>query len=340
MSTFKLKEFLTLRTTGSIVVVQHTDGAIRSFALEEAEQQVLQHLLSEGLTAAALQAWQSPLKDYLATQDLFREEQGAAAQRERHDLYFDYIAYKYATDIDKQRLETSRVLVLGAGGGGAGVLYQLAQLGLKYLSVVDFDIVSETDFRRSMVYRKRHIGLKKTAVLQEELLENFDTQLTVFDSRVDAANIEDILNAASYDLVVNCIDPDPEHKMVLNRLCQQYKVPVMFMAYSYETLLVGPLIVPGSTGCYESYNKHVYETAGGRFDFYNIRRFPSTYLHHPSTNFSINMLCAFAVRDIVFFLLGKYEIVATLGTLLLLDGVGMSIDTFELNCTECAVCKP
>lgn len=342
MVTFKLKEFLTLRTAGDTVVVQHTDGQVRSFAMDAAEQEVLQRLLShQGLEGAAFAAWQSPLKDYFLEQDLFREEEGRPARRERHDLYLDYIAYKYATPIDKQQLEAKRVLVLGAGGGGAGVLYQLAQLGIKELAVADFDTVSETDIRRSMVYRKRHIGQKKTTVLQQELGENFGTALTIFDVKIDAGNINRILSSGRYDLVVNGIDPDPEHKMILNRLCHQYRVPVLFIAYSYEMLLVGPFVVPGSTSCYESYNKHVRETVEGRFDFYSIRRMPSDYLHHPSANFSINMLCAFAVRDILFFLAGKYEIVATWGTLLFLDGVGMSIDTFELNCTDdCPVCKP
>lgn len=339
MSTFKLKEFITLRTTGTAIIMQHSDGGIRPFALNLEKQEILERLLSEGLQAEEFQAWESPLKTYFIENDLLREEYIQQPYRERFDLYLDYVEYKYGTQIDRSQIGQKRVLVLGAGGGGAGVIYQLAQLGVRQLAVADFDTVSESDIRRSFIYKRAHIGLKKTAVLQQELSENFGTALTAFDVKINAVEIDKILKEGSYDIVINCIDPDPEHKMVLNRLCHQYNIPVMFIAYSYEMLLVGPLIVPGSTSCYESYNKHVHETVDSQFDFHNIRRMPSSYLSHPSVNFSINTLCSFAVRDILFFLIGKPEIVATWGTLIFLDSIGMSVDTFELNCTDCSVCQ-
>lgn len=339
MSMFKLKEFVTLRTTGEAIVIQHSDGSIRFFPLDLEPRDILDRLLNDGLNEQEMINWKSPLKTYFTEQGLLRREHIQQPYRERFDLYLDYVEHKYETRVDRDLIGKKKVLVLGAGGGGAGVIYQLAQLGIRHLSVADFDIVSESDIRRSFVYKTAHVGLKKTDVLKEELSENFGTSLTVFDVKINETEIERILQQDRYDMVVNCIDPDPEHKMILNRLCHHHRTPVLFIAYSYEMLLVGPLIVPGSTSCYESYNKHVRATVDSRFDFHSITRIPSAYLSHPSVNFSINTLCSFAVRDILFFLIGKPEIVATWGTLIFLDSIGMSMDTYELNCIDCPVCQ-
>jgi hypothetical protein len=85
------------------------------------------------------------------------------------------------------------------------------------------------------------------------------------------------------------------------------------MAYSFETNIIGPLFVPGITCCDLSLNEYQKSIYGDDHDFNKVNKLFTTYTTHPSINFNINILANLILKEIIFFLLGKFEFVNSLG---------------------------
>jgi molybdopterin/thiamine biosynthesis adenylyltransferase len=62
----------------------------------------------------------------------------------------------------QQQLKAARVLVIGAGGLGAPVLYYLAAAGVGTLGIVDDDLVSLSNLQRQVIHDTGTIGSLKT----------------------------------------------------------------------------------------------------------------------------------------------------------------------------------
>src|SRR5574344_2901978 len=67
------------------------------------------------------------------------------------------------------RLRAAHVLVIGLGGVGAYAAEMLCRAGVGELTLVDADIVSETNINRQLVALHTTIGRRKTDVLAERL---------------------------------------------------------------------------------------------------------------------------------------------------------------------------
>ena len=97
------------------------------------------------------------------------------------------------------------MIVFGLGGVGSFCAEALVRSGVGYLSIVDFDVVSESNLNRQLPALGSTIGQKKTEVLRKRLLDiNSDVKIQVFDTFVSEKNIGDIFSER-YDFVVKKI---------------------------------------------------------------------------------------------------------------------------------------
>jgi bacteriocin biosynthesis cyclodehydratase domain-containing protein len=176
-------------------------------------------------------------------------------ERTRHDRqlrYFSEVTSGTVAPSEFQgRLREARVLMLGAGGLGSWVLYGLACCGIGEVVVVDHDRVEESNFNRQILYRERDIGRAKVEAAAEALRE-FDSACRVRPVR---ARIEDTASvrrlAEDADVVVNSADwPAHDIERWVNAACFEAGVPFITMSHSPPVGRVGPLYVPGVTGCF------------------------------------------------------------------------------------------
>lgn len=106
-----------------------------------------------------------------------------------------------------EKLKTKHVLVVGLGGVGAYAAEQLCRAGIGEMTIVDADVVDETNINRQLIALTSTIGNPKTELLKERLLQiNPNLKLHVIQEYIKDESTEDLLNRTSYDYVLDAID--------------------------------------------------------------------------------------------------------------------------------------
>jgi len=72
--------------------------------------------------------------------------------------------------VPQQRLAEEHVTVIGVGAIGRQVALQLASIGVRNLTLIDFDHVDQTNVT-TQGYRRREIGMPKVAATRQSVLE-------------------------------------------------------------------------------------------------------------------------------------------------------------------------
>ena len=105
----------------------------------------------------------------------------------------------------QEKLRSSRVLVVGAGGLGAPVLAYLSAAGVGRIGIVDDDRVDLTNLQRQILFRDADIGKLKAQIAAEHVRSiNPHIAIDIFAVSFDAGNARDLVRP--YDLVVDCTD--------------------------------------------------------------------------------------------------------------------------------------
>ncbi|MEV4109444.1 ThiF family adenylyltransferase [Nonomuraea sp. NPDC049695] len=144
-------------------------------------------------------------------------------------------------------LSRTHVAVLGAGAIGGHVALQLATSGVGRLTILDDDRVELSNLHRQHLYTVRDLGEPKTAAAARTLLEHCpDLEVRQIERRITGP--EDVITDA--DLVVNTVDtPQPHIRRWVNQACVEAGTPFVTGGFNQHVGLVGPLVVPGKTGC-------------------------------------------------------------------------------------------
>ena len=113
-------------------------------------------------------------------------------------------ANTYLTPEERAALESVRVGIAGAGGLGSNCAMHLVRAGVKHLTVVDFDVVNESNLNRQFFFRDQ-LGRKKVEALKENLLRiDPDADIRAVDMRLDASSAREVF--ADCGIVVEAFD--------------------------------------------------------------------------------------------------------------------------------------
>jgi tRNA threonylcarbamoyladenosine dehydratase len=105
-----------------------------------------------------------------------------------------------------EKLSNSHVLVVGLGGVGAYAAEMLCRAGIGHMTIVDGDIVQETNLNRQLPSLKSTLGLKKAIVMQQRMKDiNPEIELIVIDNFIRDDKMIEILDGP-FDYVVDAID--------------------------------------------------------------------------------------------------------------------------------------
>lgn len=105
-----------------------------------------------------------------------------------------------------ERLHRCHVAVFGIGGVGSFCAEALARAGIGQLTLVDDDVVSESNLNRQLVALRSTIGMAKTEVMAERI-QDIDPccKVTVLTKRYEPASREEFFSGR-YDYIADAID--------------------------------------------------------------------------------------------------------------------------------------
>jgi molybdopterin/thiamine biosynthesis adenylyltransferase len=149
----------------------------------------------------------------------------------------------------QERLRDCKVGLLGAGGVGSHVSFDLMGLGVRDLTLVDFDKVELSNLNRQILYTEGDIGNRKVELAVRRLSEYYPGATINGVERMlgSADDVEEIIR--DRDFVFCAVDRPKMHVVRwVNDACVRAGVP--FIGGGVETQRsVIYLIIPGVTGC-------------------------------------------------------------------------------------------
>lgn len=148
----------------------------------------------------------------------------------------------------QQRIEKSKVLIVGTGGLGSAVAFYLAVAGVGYLRLCDYDVIELSNLNRQILHNEERLGQSKVESAQRTLTR-LNPQITVDPrhEKITSVNIETIIK--DIDVIVDCLD-NYEARCILNQSACKASIPFV---YGSMNGLEGQLsfLSPPQTPCFQ-----------------------------------------------------------------------------------------
>lgn len=174
------------------------------------------------------------------------------ARFDRQLRYFSDVGTAGITPSECQdRLREAKVAVLGVGGLGGWAAWALACCGVGEMWLIDGDRVEISNLNRQIPYTEADIGLLKVECAAARLRAfNSKAKITATARRLESeADIAEFI--AGSDVVIDAADwPAHDIERWCNSACFKAGIPYITMSHFPPIARVGPLYVPGKTGCF------------------------------------------------------------------------------------------
>lgn len=151
----------------------------------------------------------------------------------------------------QQRLANATVCLLGLGGLGSWAAWGLVSAGVGAIVGVDGDRVELSNLNRQILYRQTDVGELKTTAAGATL-ERFRRELHYRPVMARIDGVEAVRAAIrGSDFAIDSLDWPP-HAVTrwVAEACFREGIPYLALSQHPPLVRIGPLYVPGETGCY------------------------------------------------------------------------------------------
>ncbi|MCS3735860.1 HesA/MoeB/ThiF family protein [Mucilaginibacter dorajii] len=151
-----------------------------------------------------------------------------------HNLrYSCQMALPGFSETAQKLLQQAKVLIVGAGGLGCPAAQYLTSTGVGTIGIADFDVVSESNLHRQILYTPADIGQEKAILACMRLqAQNPGVKLLPHVEKITSTNVLDIVK--QYDIVIDGTD-NFETRYLLNDACVLNGKPLVYGAiYQFE----------------------------------------------------------------------------------------------------------
>lgn len=146
------------------------------------------------------------------------------------ERYARHIILKEVGGHGQQKLMSSKVLMIGAGGLGSPLLMYLAAAGVGTLGIIDDDEVALSNLQRQIIHQTNAVGKEKTKSAKATLAAiNPDVNIVTHQMRLNVDNAEEIIE--QYDIVADGCD-NFTTRFLVNDTCLKLKKPLVSGALS------------------------------------------------------------------------------------------------------------
>lgn len=126
----------------------------------------------------------------------------------------------------QKQLSDARILIIGAGGLGNPLATYLTTMGVGYITILDGDIISETNLHRQFYFRDKDIKYHKSQILAESLVsQNPYVTINYANLFLNEANAFEFIK--NHDLVCDCTD-NVTARILIDKICGEQKKPLIY----------------------------------------------------------------------------------------------------------------
>nr|YP_009370357.1 molybdopterin biosynthesis protein [Bulboplastis apyrenoidosa]ARO90846.1 molybdopterin biosynthesis protein [Bulboplastis apyrenoidosa] len=195
----------------------------------------------------------------------------------------------------QQRLGSSKVICIGAGGLASTILLYLCASGVGTIGIIDNDYVEVSNLQRQIIYNTYHINRLKVDCAKQELLKiNPKCQINTYHTILSDYNSIEIIK--KYDIIIDCTD----------NLIVRYVL-------TKTSLFLNKIIVYGAISQFQ-----------GQLSIFNFQGASSYKDLYPSIN-SINLVNNCTAEGVLGILPGIIGILQATETIKLILGIGTSM---------------
>ncbi len=127
----------------------------------------------------------------------------------------------------QRRLASARVLLVGAGGTGGAIAHLLVRAGVGSLTILDRDVVEESNLHRQLLYEEGDVGAPKAYVASKRLRAvNSEVKVEALADDFSPANAEALVGGA--DIAMDGTD-NLETRYLLNDVCVKLGKPWVYV---------------------------------------------------------------------------------------------------------------
>lgn len=115
------------------------------------------------------------------------------------------------------KLSQTKVILFGIGGVGSWCAESLVRTGLKHITIVDDDVVCESNMNRQLMATTKTVGIPKVDALCERLREiSPEAEILPLGKRYTKASASEF-NLENYDFILDAIDSlEDKTELILN----------------------------------------------------------------------------------------------------------------------------
>lgn len=148
----------------------------------------------------------------------------------------------------QEKILQSRVIVMGVGGLGSGVIMNLAALGVGYIKIVDDGIVQENDLNRQLIHKYKNIS-RARVISAKDWIQEYNSDVKVEIQKIKLNEINYFNTIQGYDIIVDCFN-DYESNYMLNEVAVRHNLPLVYGGIQATRGQI-TTILPSKTGCLE-----------------------------------------------------------------------------------------
>lgn len=123
-----------------------------------------------------------------------------------------------------ENLKNKEVIIVGCGGTGCNIANIICRWPLKKITLIDCDMVEETNLERQLLFDNNDLGQFKQEVAEEKL-KQFNSNIEVVSEFLSEKNVDKLQS----DLVIDATD-NLQTRKIINSYCQSKNIPWLFTA--------------------------------------------------------------------------------------------------------------
>ena len=143
---------------------------------------------------------------------------------DEYEIFSRQFILKVFSEKNIEKLEKSKVSIIGIGGIGCPLATYLVSSGIKYIRLVDKDIIEKNNLNRQILFTSDDIGQKKVNIAKKKLLKiNPNCQIKIIDENINKFNTNILSNSS---IIIDTSDNWKTMKIV-NEYCVKKSIPLV-----------------------------------------------------------------------------------------------------------------